>query len=207
MPTGYTADVQGGKVTDFSAFAMQCARAFGALIMMRDDPADAPIKDFEPSMYNLEAKRKAEAELMALRSMTVEEIRAAYRAEQDKATRYRDEYLQRKETERVRYEAMLAKVRAWEPPTAEHVGLKTFMVEQLVESIKFDCGGDWTPEIPYDGPDKWWQEQVSSAERAIARHAAEHEKEIERTEGRNRWVRELRASLPLSESPAQVAER
>lgn len=30
MPTGYTFEVCEGKMTDFSAFALQCARAFGA---------------------------------------------------------------------------------------------------------------------------------------------------------------------------------
>lgn len=37
MPTGYTASVQEGKVTEFRDFAMECARAFGALVMMRDE--------------------------------------------------------------------------------------------------------------------------------------------------------------------------
>lgn len=52
MPTGYTAGVKDGTVTDFKAFVMQCARAFGALIDMRDDPSDVPIpKSFAPSSY------------------------------------------------------------------------------------------------------------------------------------------------------------
>jgi len=45
MPTGYTAGVQDGKITEFSDFALNCARAFGALITMRDDPQDTPIPE------------------------------------------------------------------------------------------------------------------------------------------------------------------
>ena len=45
MPTGYTADIQDGKITTLREYALSCARAFGALIMMRDDPHDAPIAD------------------------------------------------------------------------------------------------------------------------------------------------------------------
>lgn len=45
MPTGYTAAVCDGKITEFPAFALQCARAFGALITMRDDAMNAPIPE------------------------------------------------------------------------------------------------------------------------------------------------------------------
>ena len=52
MPTGYTASVADGRVTEFAPFALQCARAMGALIMMRDEPHDAPIPErFEASDY------------------------------------------------------------------------------------------------------------------------------------------------------------
>ena len=195
MSTGYTHDVQTGKVADFPTFAMQCARAFGALVMMRDDPHDAPIKDDVVSDYHVRAKREAEATLVALRSMTPTEIDAAYRAEQEKACRYRDEYIANKAAERVRYEAMLAKVEAWTPPTAEHHEMKKFMRQQLTESIKFDCGGDWTPSVPVDGATKWWQDRVTKAEKDIGYHVAEHAKEVERVSGRNKWVRDLRVSL------------
>lgn len=196
MPTGYTHDVQTGKVTDFPTFAMRCARNFGALLMMRDSAMDATIPEqFEPSDYNFTGLREAEARLMALRSMSPDEIDAAYRADQDRAVRERDDFLQRKETERSRYEAMLEKVRAWEPPTADHVGMKKFMVDQLVESIKFDCGGDWQPSVPCDGATQWWQGLVKRAEKDIVYHTAAHTKEIESTESRNRWVRDLRESL------------
>jgi len=67
MPTGYTYPVVEGKITEFSDFALSCARAFGALITMRDDPHDTPIPEtFEPSDYN--AKKLAEAPGLALLS-------------------------------------------------------------------------------------------------------------------------------------------
>src|SRR5665213_2401224 len=45
MPTGYTSKLYEGKDQSFNEFVMRCARAFGALITMRDDPSDAPIPD------------------------------------------------------------------------------------------------------------------------------------------------------------------
>lgn len=74
MATGYTHPVAEGTVTDFATFALDCARAFGALITIRDDPPGTPIPDeFTPSTWNAEAKEGAEArlaELMALPGMT-----------------------------------------------------------------------------------------------------------------------------------------
>ena len=43
MPTGYTAGILEGET--FEQYALQCAKAFGALVMMRDEPSDAPIPD------------------------------------------------------------------------------------------------------------------------------------------------------------------
>lgn len=43
MPTGYTNRIQNGEITEFKDFALACARAFGALISMRDDALDAPM--------------------------------------------------------------------------------------------------------------------------------------------------------------------
>ena len=48
MPTGYTAAI--AKDITFNDFVMQCAKAM--LIMMRDEPANAPIPErFEPGSH------------------------------------------------------------------------------------------------------------------------------------------------------------
>ena len=52
MPTGYTYPVADGTITEFSKFALNCSRAFGVLMHMRDEPIDAPIPDkIEPTSY------------------------------------------------------------------------------------------------------------------------------------------------------------
>jgi len=73
MPTGYTAKLMESGQT-FQDFVMQCARAFGACVMMRDDPMDAPIPErFEPSDYNVKRLAEAKAELVKLQAMTNDE--------------------------------------------------------------------------------------------------------------------------------------
>ena len=44
MPTGYTAEILNGEIKTFPEFAKKCARAFGAMIHMRDDSLDATYK-------------------------------------------------------------------------------------------------------------------------------------------------------------------
>ena len=60
MPTGYTADIKDG--ISFQTYALNCARAFGACVMLRDEPGD----------YHLKAMEKARNALAKLESLTHE---------------------------------------------------------------------------------------------------------------------------------------
>ena len=73
MPTGYTLDLYDGKDITFEEFALRCARAFGALISMRDEPIDAPIPErFEPSDYHLKELEKAKKRLKEVKKWNEE---------------------------------------------------------------------------------------------------------------------------------------
>ena len=194
MPTGYTADVQDGKVTDFRTFARRCARAMGALIGLRDEPMDAPIPgEFAPSSYNEQGLAKAKTRLAELDAMTPGEAVAACEQANKEATQQERESQERTAITRSRYEWMLEKARAWAPPTASHEGLKTFMVEQLEESIKFDCF-ELDPSEAQE-PGEWYATQQKNVMRDIGRHAEGDAEEKQRTASRNRWLRALRESL------------
>lgn len=196
MPTGYTADVQSGKTTEFRDFALQCARAFGALVLMRDDPNDAPIPEaFPPSTFAAERLVKARAELDRLQSMTPAEAeRAATDAHHTALTQWR-ERAERRRVERERYGAMLAKVRAWEPPTVDHLELKKFMLDQLVQSIDFDCSAEYDEQPTKQSGAEWHAATVKAAEQDIAYSAKSDAEERTRTDGRNRWIQQLRDSF------------
>ena len=45
MPTGYTAGVQDGSIKTFKDYASLCARAFTALIELRDEPFTPRLPD------------------------------------------------------------------------------------------------------------------------------------------------------------------
>lgn len=197
MPTGYTADVQSGAITEFEEFVWRCARAMGALIMMRDEPWDAPVPErFEPgTSYYDERIATAQARLTELLTMPQAEVEAAAQAAQANKAESDASYDARKDEERARYEAMLAKVQAWHPPTTEHVGFKDFMVRQLNDSIEFDCTR-YPVEVPAPiDPNVWHKKELDYTINDIARLHKNRAEEVERTEGRNRWLAELRASL------------
>jgi len=192
MPTGYTAKVCDGEVTEFRDFALSCARAFGALISMRDDPMDAAIPDaFAPSTYHADALVKAKARLRELEAMTPEQIEvAAFQAHEAEAKSTADFNASRtREDENLR--AMLGKVRAWSPPTPEHKGLKEFMEQQIAVSMNTYR----SPEpVRKSGPD-WLKEQIAKEQWNIDYHTKEQREENERAAGRTAWVKALKESL------------
>jgi len=197
MPTGYTAGVQSGEVTEFSDFAMSCARAFGACIDMRDDPADKEIPyHFEPSNYYAEQIEEHEKELNKLQSMTADEIELAAKKEYESELQKQKELLAERKEQLIRYDVMLKKARAWTPPTKDHEHFKEFMVKQLTDSIEFDCTYDIPDPKPIE-PHEWFLAQIEYHEDAIARYKEDEQKEIERVKGRNKWLRDLRKSLNL----------
>lgn len=195
MPIGYTALIKDG--IDFKTYAMGCARAFGACIMLRDEPADVPIPErFEPSDYHLDKIEDAKAALTRAEAMTKEEAEAAAQEEYQKAVDYRDHSIWRDHQLRQKYEAMLAEVEAWEPPTPAHIDLKKFMGDQIRESIGFDCG--WHQPAPtLKSPMEFKAAAIEAAKRDLAYHTKEYAAEVERAEGRTAWVKALRDSLSV----------
>lgn len=196
MPTAYTAEVQ-HDIT-FNQFAMLCARAMGATIMMRDEPFNAPIPErFEPSTYHAERLEEARAHLAWVKQMPLTEAGREAKKEYEQNLASNQRAIQQGKELRAKYEAMLQHVMAWRPPTEDHVGLQEFMARQLQESINFDCSEDFREENPpiLHSAEEWKQEAIANAEWRVAHHEKNHAEEIERTNGRNEWLKALRESL------------
>jgi hypothetical protein len=194
MPTGYTYQVCEGKITEFPEFAMHCARAFGALITMRDDPADAPIpEEIAPETKYYDDRIAADMKRMSdIQAMSSAEAADAAEADYAQQMASRRKYLADKEAEAARLNNMMMKVRDWTPPTPDHVEMKSFMLEQLRISLP----GDYTPAIPerLDGA-TWRKQQINLLAGAVVRNKKSREEEIERARRRTEWVKALRSSL------------
>lgn len=196
MPTGYTADIENGM--SFEDFVWRCARAFGALIMMREDPMDAPIPaEFKPDDYHAKESEKARARLYDYERMSVDEARDESDRKRGEHEKMIAEMNAKSRALKVKYDAMLARVREWQPPTKDHEGLRDFMIEQIESSIRFDCG-DYQPDpMPVLSGKDWKARQIEKARTDIAYHETKQIEEEKRTHGRNEWVSALRASVPI----------
>lgn len=196
MPSGYTCGVQDGTIKTFREYALQCARAFGACIDLRDDPLSPDIPEFVPSDYHAKRLAELEAELVALEAMSATEVEAACKREFQSAVDYRDKRLAEITAQQQRYESMLSEASAFQPPTSEHVELKKFMITQLQESIKWDCDASYydTPPVKKDAAE-WMKERRGQIKTDIARCEKKHREEVERTAQRNEWVKALKEQL------------
>lgn len=199
MPTGYTSKLCDGPQT-FEDFAMECARAFGALVTMRDDDTNAPIpEEFTPSVYHENAVAFAKLELARFKAMDDRTAERDAIKEYDVAVTKYHEQREENRAIRDRLGAMRRDVREWVPPTPDHAGMKKFMLEQLDTTAEFD-GRDWSDSKPrlVSGAD-YRLAGIEKALKDIAYHTVERQKEVERCRERSAWVRALRESLKTKE--------
>lgn len=195
MPTGYTADIKDGIT--FKQYALNCARAFGALIHMRDDPMDAPIKKDQCTDYHKKKIEAAHQGIEKLNAMTPFELDHASRQEWEDEEKSRQKHLAENAAQIAAYKSMLEEVNAWEPPTADHADYHTFMKEQIEKSISFDDHSDFysTPSEKLTG-EEWKKKQLAKFNHDLEYHSEQQQEEEKRVGNRNDWVDQLLNSLP-----------
>jgi hypothetical protein len=197
MSTGYTVGIEKG--ISFETFAIQCARAFGALITMRDDPMDALIPDeIKPDKYHYNELKKAEKELILAKKITIKEAKKFAQDEYEKGLKYNTETITKKKNLKEKYENMLQHVQNWHPPTSEHLNFKKFMIDQITDSINFDCNIKYNenPVIKMTARE-YLKQHIENRENDVKYHSEHYQKEIKSCEGRTNWIQELKKSLKI----------
>ena len=198
MPTGYTADI--AKGITFEQFALDCARNFGATITKRDDPMGTPIpEEFQPSPYCKKSLDSAVKHLASMKSRTPAQWRKAHKDHVSNSINRCVKRIRENRSLEGKYTAMLAQVEAWNPPTHEHEGMKKFMRDQITESISFDCGGDYYEREIVNAAvqtiKEFKQEVIHEAKRRVEYSTKSWNEEVQRTNDRNAWIKNLRLSL------------
>lgn len=192
MPTGYTAPVQDGEVTELKDFAAVCARAFGSFIHQRDDSMGAQLvypSDPTGSFYE-ESLNKAIAEYERWKGLTEEQKFVEWSEYVQKNTVAGYKSLAKSSETRARYNAMLAKVEEVKVPE-ELQKFKEFMVSQLTESIRFDCGEDdsftkdWYKSSDFQ---TWCADNDERMPKNITRYREELQNEWDRYHERVRYI-------------------
>lgn len=195
MPTGYTARLYEGTPTTFAEFVATCAHAF--FYDSATDAGELPqVRDDDPGRHHREELTKAQVAQVALDSMTEREIRDAADDEYEKRCAEEQESYKDSQAKRARYEAMLAQVKAWTPPTEKHENLKSFMVQQLESSIEHDCHERYS--VDPKTPEEWVAAQQKSITWRLEYHTEQLAKELERDAANRAWVDALRDSLAVS---------
>lgn len=197
MPTGYTAAIEESDIS-FHDFVLKCARAFGALVEMREEPLSAEIPDeLKPSDYHLKNIKSGKEELTMIRGMLDSEYEESAKGEYlDEMARV-EESLKKRNDLLIRYKKMLASVNAWVPPTPDHCGLKEFMIDQIRISMPLNDEDYYKFPERIDGK-QWRAKQIERISRSIAYHEKEYASELARVADRNRWIKDLRESLEVS---------
>lgn len=202
MPTGYTADIE-NDIT-FEEFVLGCARAFGACIHQRNDSS----KD-KPKLRIENEKNSYYADLLSQAKKTVAELeamganaRVAYGKEiLEKEKASEQEYFNKKIVLKSKYETMLAKVYGWFPPTPDHENLKKFMIDQINQSINFDCDTKYNMDrltaLSKAAPLDKYNEALRRAYSDVERSEVELLKERERNTDANKWIVALYDSLGI----------
>jgi hypothetical protein len=199
MPTGYTSYLIDKDEISFSKFAMICARAFGSCVDMRDDSMNKDIPErFEESSYHKTNYEQDLKELEKFNSSNTDILFKQYENEQDLEIKSRNEYLEKNKLQIQRYDLMLQKVNKWNPPTQEHMELKNFMIKQIRESIKFDDMQEYYKNNPIIklSFEQWKYNKIEKIKKDIEYHMKEWQKETKRVAERNKWIKDLRNSLP-----------
>jgi len=196
MATGYTYDVVEGKTTEFKDFLFQCARAFGACIGQRDDDLKEPPKLSKVNDYHLNVWKSAESNLKYAEVETLEEFTLNEKLRIKKKHDYLVEHEKEKQVQKDRLEKMLESVRAWTPPTVDHENLKSFMIDQLEETMKYDGKVIPVPEIDYDQDyAQLREENIRYLKRDVEYHYNKYIEEVETVTKRNEWIAKLYESV------------
>jgi len=200
MPTAYTAPVADG--ISFKDFTLMCARAMGAAMHLREEPYSAGLTLKEPDNYYVKRLKEAQERLAQLRKMSLEDVKAKCAADRKERVAYLENRLSQIETEMLRYDAMLEQVKKWDPPTSDHAGLKTFMLDQLNDTISFDYNpssiGRLKAELyeykPED-PQEWLNDNIEFAERDIKFASKRLQDENINLVATNTWITKLLESI------------
>lgn len=189
------------KNQTFEQFVWTCARAFGALVMMRDESLGTKI-DIEsltkPSDHYVESIKEYSEKINLLENMTDAEKSIHGQQKIASQLEYARSQIGSDKEERSKIEDMIKQVIIWESPSDEHDGLKTFMLEQLTESIKYNLDEYYQEQIDRlttMNPIDYYNQELEGAKNSLAYYEKAYTEELERCRTRKDWLIKLIESV------------
>lgn len=203
MPTGYTAGILDGKITTFAQFAKQCMRAFGATIHMRDDDMDTEIIPRTPSEYYSTAIQEAKQVLKDVEDLSDEVIIENYKKKLEEIKEYHLKAIAKAKVGEKNMNNILKDVIKWQPPTSEHTGIKDFMIEQITQTIDFDCKTKYHDkelanielELLTLNASEIRKGMIANAKKDLEYYTKNYNEDVEKCNKSNQWVADFIESL------------
>jgi hypothetical protein len=203
MPTGYTAGILDGDIKDFKTFAKKCMRNFGATIHMRDESNDVEYFPRTPGDYHTKEIKKANQLLTDSQTLSDEAIIQIRKDELTKDKEYHLRAIDKNKIDSENLNKFLEEARKYNPPTEQHKGIKSFMIEQITSTIDFDCNNSYHAEklVAIDKemetitPKLVRLSMLEKATKDLRYHETEYAKELKRCNESNEWVRRFIDSL------------
>lgn len=192
MPTGYTSGVSNGTITTFKEYALTCARAFGACVTLRDEPLSSNIPEFTVNESYKRRVDETKTELKRFSDLTHDQLVEKYNADIANRQAWAASAIEDRKLQQRRYEMMLAQAKLFKPPTGSHIDFGKFIVEQLEQSIAFDCEPRSYDNMPFEA---WQVERLDQLKSNAERAVESYEEEVKRVASRNEWVRNLRKAI------------
>lgn len=201
MPTGLTSKIYDGTDVSLRGFALKCLTQLGAGHAASNYgetelPLDhAPL--LKESDYHIKSLKRAEDNLAYWKGVKENKELLQNLYEED-CKRYHEEFLEsekRYNESKERYENMIKRVEEWDLPE-EYQSLKKLMLEQLRQSLTFDCSPEFPPEEG-ERPtiEKWVDTRIEIAEWDVKYHTEQIEKEKEKVERVNKYMSGIYAEL------------
>lgn len=158
MPTGYTAFIEDGDITNGKDFLLLCSRAFGVAMELRDEPlsVSTPTK-FEPQKWYKTRYEDALKQLKKGRNITFAEAKRRRRSEYVESVKSAKENINCMTEINKRYARVRKQVESWVPPTESHQGIKDFALNQIDMCIYQEDDFTFYQEIidrPFDDSDE-----------------------------------------------------
>lgn len=192
MSTGYTENIENGKITTGKDFLKLCAMAFGIAVETH----------FEPDSYYKEIYDKALEELDKAVKMTFDEAKTQMKLDYENRISEYKHIAEKWSAMNEKYTKVRKEVEAWNPPTEEHEGLKKFALKQIdmcmTTQEKIDKYLEKSKEI-FDGSDKAVQKYkskiIAACQEQVANSYESWLEEQKRAMSKNEWISEFLESL------------
>lgn len=198
MPTGYTASIEDGEITNAKDFILLCTRAFGVALDVRDEPLNVPTPiEFEPDLeYHTKCLEKELKEKERLLNISDEDFHKEIVELRENAIKRATERFKLSQELDAKYEAILKDIESWNPPD-EYNELKAFAINQI-EISRPDL--EWQKKhieksMVEDPDDVVKKELLDSCKCSIEYHQKEIKDEIDRAEAKTKFMKDLIESL------------